>query len=154
MSSLYFRPPVRINIRVVCYARLRRTRERFSKHLNSSGDCRVNGIDMPDVTEDERGRRVFQIHKEMAVETALDKIRQSVGQDWKLYSVSDIDLLKYMLGESWVSMDRSSWGRCTFSRLLREDLDAIIRIGKEVKNRKRMEGDAVREMNEILRRVS
>ena len=109
---------------------------------------------MPDVTEDERGRRVFQITREMAVETALDKIRQSVGQDWKLYSVSDIDLLKYMLGESWVSMDRSSWGRCTFSRLLREDLDAIIRIGKEVKNRKRMEGDAVREMNEILRRVS
>jgi hypothetical protein len=109
---------------------------------------------MPDVTEDERGRRVFQITREMAVETALDKIRQSVGQDWKLYSVSDIVLLKYMLGESWVSMNRSSWGRCTFSRLLREDLDAIIRIGKEVKNRKRLEGDAVREMNEILRRVS
>lgn len=131
-----------------------RRNEHASKHLNSSGYCRVNGTDMPDVTEDERGRRVFQIHKEMAVETALEKIRQSVGQDWKLYSVSDIDLLKYMLGESWVSMDRSSWGRCTFSRLLREDLDAIIRIGKEVKNRKRMEGDAVREMNEILRRVS
>jgi hypothetical protein len=139
---------------MVLHAGLRRTTEHASKHLNSSGYCRVNGIDMPDVTEDERGRRVFQIHKEMAVETALEKIRQSVGQDWKLYSVSDIDLLKYMLGESWVSMDRSSWGRCTFSRLLREDLDAIIRIGKEVKNKKRMEGDAVREMNEILRRVS
>jgi hypothetical protein len=108
---------------------------------------------MPDVTSDERGRRIFQIHKEMAVETALEKIRQSVGQDWKLYSASDIDLLKYMLGESWVSMDRSSWGRCTFSRLSREDLDAIIKIGKEVKSRKRTEGDAVRDMNEILRKV-
>ena len=54
---------------------------------------------MPDVTDDERGRRVFQIHKEMAVETALEKIRQSMGQDWKLYSVYDIDILKYMLGE-------------------------------------------------------
>lgn len=108
---------------------------------------------MPEVTEDERGRRVFQIHKEMAVETALEKIRQSVGQDWKLYSASDIDLLKYMLGESWVSMDRSSWGRCTFSRLSREDLDAIIKIGKEAKSRKRTEGDAVRDMNEILRKV-
>lgn len=108
---------------------------------------------MPEVTEDERGRRVFQIHKEMAVETALEKIRQSVGQDWKLYSASDIDLLKYMLGESWVSMDRSSWGRCTFSRLSRGDLDAIIKIGKEVKSRKRTEGDAVRDLNEILRKV-
>jgi len=109
---------------------------------------------MPEVTEDERGRRVFQITREMAVETALEKIRQSVGQDWKLYSVSDIDLLKYMLGESWISMNRSSWGRCTFSRLSRGDLDAIIKIGKEVKSRKRMEGDAVREINEVLRKVS
>ncbi len=109
---------------------------------------------MPEVTEDERGRRVFQIHKEMAVETALEKIRQGVGQDWKLYSGSDIEVLKYMLGESWISMDRSVWGRCTFSRLSREDLDAIIKIGKEVKSRKRMEGDAIREMNELLRRIS
>jgi len=109
---------------------------------------------MPDVTDDERGRRIFQIHKEMAVETVLDKIRQNIGQDWKLYSVSDIDVLKYMLGESWVSMDRHSWGQCTFSRLRREDIDAIIRIGKQVKSRKRMEGDAVSEMNEILKRIS
>jgi len=109
---------------------------------------------MPDVTDDERGRRVFQIHKEMAVETAIEKIRQTMGQDWKLYSVSDIDILKYMLGESWVSMDRQSWGQCTFSRLQREDIDAIIRIGKQVKKRKRMEGDAVREMNELLKRIS
>ena len=108
---------------------------------------------MPEVTDDERGRRVFQIHKEMAVETALEKIRQSMGQDWKLYSVYDIDILKYMLGESWVSMDRQSWGRCTFSRLVREDIDTIINIGKGVKNGRRMEGDAVREMNEILKRI-
>jgi hypothetical protein len=109
---------------------------------------------MPDVTDDERGRRVFQIHKGMAVETAVEKIRQSLGQDWKLYSVYDIDILKYMLGESWVSMDRQSWGRCSFSRLVREDIDAIIKIGKGVKNGKQREGDAVREMSEILSRVS
>jgi hypothetical protein len=109
---------------------------------------------MPDVTDDERGRRVFQIHKEMAVETALEKIRLSLGQDWKLYSVYDIDILKYMLGESWVYMDRQLWGRCTFSRFSREDTDAIIKIGKGVKNGTRMEGDAAREMGEILKRVS
>jgi hypothetical protein len=51
-------------------------------------------------------------------------------------------------------MDRKIWGQCTFSKLVREDIDAIIRIGKEVKSRKRMERDGVREMNEILRKVS
>lgn len=126
----------------------------LSKNINPTCYSRVSGIYMPDVTDDERGRRVFQIHKEMAVETAMEKIRQTMGQDWKLYSVSDIDILKYMLGESWVSMDRQSWGQCTFSSLQREDIDAIIRIGKQVKSRKRMEGDAVREMNELLKRIS
>ena len=90
---------------------------------------------MPQVTDDERGRRVFQIHKEMAAETALEKIRQSMGQDWKLYSISDIDILKYMLGESWVAMDRQRWSQCSFSRLVREDIDTIIKIGKGVKSR-------------------
>lgn len=109
---------------------------------------------MPEITEDERGRRVFQIHKEMAVETALEKIRQSIGQDWKLYSESDISLLRYMLGESWVSMDRHSWAQCTFSRLSRKDLDRIIKIGKEVKSRQRLEGDSTAETVEILRGIS
>jgi hypothetical protein len=109
---------------------------------------------MPDVTDDERGRRVFQIHKQMAVETAVEKIRQTIGQDWKLYSVSDLDILKYMLGESWIFMDRQSWGRCTFSSLVRVDIDTIIKMGKEVKRGKRREGDAIREMNEILKRIS
>jgi hypothetical protein len=109
---------------------------------------------MPDVTDEERGRRVFQVHKEMAIETALEKIRHSIGQDWKLYSVSDIDMLKFMLGESWVSMDRHGWGRCTFSRLVREDIDHIIRIGRETKSGKMKEGDATREMNRILMTIS
>ncbi|HON80921.1 MAG TPA: hypothetical protein PLN56_01485 [Methanoregulaceae archaeon] len=109
---------------------------------------------MPEITEDERGRRVFQIHKGMAVETALEKIRQSVGQDWKLYSDSDIAILKYMLGESWVSMDRHSWRQCSFSRLSRKDLDRIISIGKEAKHRKRREGDATAETIGILKGIS
>jgi len=30
---------------------------------------------MPDVTNDERGRRLFQLHKERACEAAMEKIR-------------------------------------------------------------------------------
>ena len=123
-----------------------------SKDINPSGYC--SEIGMPEITEDERGRRVFQIHKGMAVETALEKIRQGIGQDWKLYSESDIAILKYMLGESWVSMDRHSWKQCTFSRLSRKELDQIIKVGKESKSRKRREEDATAETIGILRGIS
>jgi hypothetical protein len=109
---------------------------------------------MPEVTEDERGRRIFQIHRELAVETAIEKIRQNIGQDWKLYSASDIDIMKFILGECWIFMARQRWGRCTFTRLSKDDLDSLIKIGKELKRDERLEGDAVREAIEILNRVS
>jgi hypothetical protein len=109
---------------------------------------------MPEVTEDERGRRVFQIHRARAVETAIEKIRQNMGQDWKLYSALDIDSLKFIIGECWIFMDRRNWERCTFTRLSKNELDSLIKIGKEIKRDERLEGDAVREAIEILNRVS
>lgn len=109
---------------------------------------------MPDVTDDERGRRVFQIHREMAVEKALEKIRQNIGQDWKIYSAKDIDLLKYMLGECWISIDRRKWDGFTFSRLSKEDLDEIIKMAKDVRKKERKESDAVRDTIALLIRVS
>lgn len=109
---------------------------------------------MPDVTDDERGRRVFQIHREMAVEKALEKIRQNIGQDWKIYSAKDIDLLTYLLGESWISISRRTWDSFAFTRLSRENLDEIIQIGKEVKGKKRLENDAISDVVKILENVS
>ncbi len=109
---------------------------------------------MPEVTDDERGRRVFQIHKQMAVEKALDKIRQNIGQDWKIYSAKDIDLLKYLLGESWVSLDRRKWEGFTFTRLQKNHLDEIIRMAKEVKKKERQENEAVMDVIGILSSVS
>lgn len=111
-------------------------------------------VGMPEVTDDERGRRIFQIHKDMAVEKAIEKIRENIGQDWKIYSARDIDLLKFILGESWVSLDRRTWEGFAFTRLSREDIDEIVRIAKEVKGKKRLESDAVTDVVKILERVS
>jgi hypothetical protein len=109
---------------------------------------------MPEVTDDERGRRVFQIHREMAVEKALEKIRQSIGQDWKIYSTTDIDFLKYLLGECWISLDRRKWDGFTFTRLSRDNLNEIIRMAKEVRKKERQETEVIRDVIEILSRVS
>ena len=56
---------------------------------------------MPDVTNDERGRRIFQLHKERAVEAALEKIRLNPKSDWATFSQQDIKSLSTMLGETW-----------------------------------------------------
>lgn len=109
---------------------------------------------MPEVTDDERGRRIFRIHQERAVETALEKIRLSLGQDWKLYSAADIDVLRAILGECWVFMERRDWERCAFTRLSRNETDDLIRIGKEMTRKVRLESEAAAEAIVVLKRVS
>jgi hypothetical protein len=105
---------------------------------------------MPEVTSDERGRRVFQIHKEKAAEAAMEKIRQSMGLDWKVFTSTDIEILKYILEETWVSLDRDTWEKCAFSRLKRPQLESIIRIGKRIKRKEMREDRGVDEVSRIL----
>lgn len=106
---------------------------------------------MPDVTNDERGRRIFQLHKERAVEMALEKVRRSAKSGWAAFSPQDIKTLTNILGEAWVSIERSTWEQCSFSRLNRKDLEEIISIGNDVKNNKMREETAVDKICTILK---
>ncbi|HMA05693.1 MAG TPA: hypothetical protein VKO45_07175 [Methanomicrobiales archaeon] len=105
---------------------------------------------MPEVTSDERGRRVFQIHKEKAAEDAIGKIRKSLSIDWTVFNSTDVEALRYILEETWVSLDRDSWEKCAFSRLKRSQVDSIIRIGKQVKRRELREDRGIEEVSRIL----
>ncbi|HVN66714.1 MAG TPA: hypothetical protein VMT31_08895 [Methanomicrobiales archaeon] len=105
---------------------------------------------MPEVTNDERGRRVFQIHKEKAAEAAIEKIRQSMGPDWKIFTSTDLGILRYILEETWVSLDRDTWEKCAFSRMKKSQLDSVIRIGGRVKREEVREDRGVEEVSRIL----
>jgi hypothetical protein len=105
---------------------------------------------MPEVSSDERGRRVFQIHKEKAAESAMEKVRKSLGPDWKVFTSTDVEALKYILEETWVSLDRDSWEKCAFSRLKRSQVDSIIRIGKQVKRKELREDQGIEAVSRIL----
>lgn len=107
---------------------------------------------MPDVTNDERGRRIFQLHKERAVETAVEKIRLNPKSDWATFSQQDIKLLTSILGETWVSLERSTWEQCSFSSLTRKDLNEIISIGNDVKSERMREETAINKVSMILRK--
>jgi hypothetical protein len=107
---------------------------------------------MPDVTNDERGRRIFQLHKERAVETALEKIRLNPKSDWATFSQQDIKSLTAILGETWVSLERNTWEQCSFSRLTRKDLNEIISIGNDVKSERMREETAINKVSTILKK--
>lgn len=107
---------------------------------------------MPEITTDERGRRVFQIHKEKAVENAIEKIRLNLGQDWRLFSASDIKMIESMLGEAWIAMGKEKWQRVAFTRLTKGDIDEIIHVGKGMSREERPEQTAISKVIDIMNR--
>ena len=109
---------------------------------------------MPDVSDQERGRRVFQVQKEKHAEEALEKVRKSLGEGWKRYTLGEIRTLKFILGESWVFIDRKAWEGYSFARLTRDNLDEILAIGKAVERKEKKGPDAAEEIGAILKRVS
>ena len=109
---------------------------------------------MPDVSDQERGRRVFQIQKEKHAEEALEKARKSLGEGWKRFSLSEIRTLKFVLGEAWVFIDRKEWDGFSFARLTPDDLDEILAIGKAVERKAKTEHESSAEVGAILHRVS
>jgi hypothetical protein len=126
----------------------------FQKILKPVLSIITQCVHMPDVTSDERGRRIFQIHKEKAVETAVEKIRQSLGHEWTTFSQKDTKILTDILGEAWVSVERSVWEKSSFTRLTKKDVEEIIRIGNAVKNKTLREEAAINEICTILKRSS
>jgi hypothetical protein len=92
---------------------------------------------MPDVSDQERGRRVFQIQKEKRAEEALEKVRKSLGDGWQRFTLPEIRTLRFILGEAWVFIDRRGREGFSFARLSRDDLDEILAIGRAVERREK-----------------
>ncbi len=89
---------------------------------------------MPDVSRTEIGRRIFSLQKEKNVEQAIEKIRRNLGEEWKVYSQADIELLKRILGDTWVFVERNVWEKISFAKLSRMDLLDLIAVGRELKD--------------------
>lgn len=108
---------------------------------------------MPDINDEELGRRLFITNREKSVEEALQKIRHSLGHSWNIFSTSDISALTSVLGELWVAVERSDWGTYTFSRLDSNDVDELVAIGKKIEKDTRVNPADLSKAKDILHKT-
>jgi hypothetical protein len=101
-------------------------------------------------TEEGLGRRRFQIQGEKAVEDAYEKIRRSFGQEWQSFSAEDCAMLREVLGEIWISVDRERWKNFCFSTLSHIDVLALIVIAREGLCKKGMSPETLARLDDIL----
>ncbi len=100
---------------------------------NSSSEevAHMNGK-RPDVTNEDIGMRAFQLRKAKAVERATERIRQGLGSDWGMFTQRDLADLNWLLGELWAYESRADWDGLHFSKLLTEDIQAMIAESREM----------------------
>ena len=104
---------------------------------------------MPDSTKDNLGRRRFLLHRNKAVEDALERVRRSPGAEWESLSAGEREGLKSALTEIWDCCGRERWEQYCFSSLTRVDILALIALIDSVKQRhapiteKRVEIEAI-----------
>ena len=84
---------------------------------------------MPSTSEEELGRRRFQLQKEQAVEAAVEKIRRAPDADWASFSGKDYTRLREILAEIWIGVDREKWQQYAFSTLTRQDIRDLLLLG-------------------------
>ena len=109
---------------------------------------------MPDVTQAEIGRRLYHVHREKLVETAIKLIQQGLGTEWKSFSEDDILLLGHLLQCTWNTIDQKIWEKISFANITKNDVQKILSHGKGVEPGKNPEPAAVVEIKKILLAIS
>jgi hypothetical protein len=105
---------------------------------------------MPDFTQADIGRRMYQLHKEKSVERTTEMLRESLGSDWKAFTDADIHLLEQLIGDVWVGFDRVLWEKIRFDLMKKDDVDRLLTIGKYMVMDKTPKTQVLDEVQKIL----
>ncbi len=111
-------------------------------------------MNMPDTHDEELGRRIFELQKEKVVEGTVEKIRHAMGSERIQFSSSEWEMLRYILGEAWIAMERQDWERCAFSRLTEQDLMRMTVLGRALQPGELDDDDVLAELHQMFQKTS
>lgn len=101
-------------------------------------------------TEDNLGRRRFQLHRDMAVEQSMEKIRRAPDSGWETLTPEQRTRLKAVLAEIWENCEHRRWEQYCFSTIKKAGILRLIALGDEVRARHQQLCDARESVEAIL----
>ena len=105
---------------------------------------------MSPTTEDNLGRRRFQLHRDMAVEQSMEKIRRAPDSGWETLTPEQRARLKAVLAEIWENCEHRRWEQYCFSTITKAGILRLIALGDEVRARHQQLCDARESVEAIL----
>jgi hypothetical protein len=108
---------------------------------------------MPDVSKEEIGRRMFQLHKDKNVEQVILKVRDTIGADWKSFTQEEVRLFERLLGMGWTHMEKAKWEKIPFATMTKEDVKRILAIARCIDIEKASQQMVVEKVEKALLKV-
>jgi len=108
------------------------------------------GEKMPDVTQEEVGRRLYHVHREKRVEHAVKLMQQGLGQAWRSLKEDEIILLEHLLQCTWNTIDQKKWDGISFGTISMETLRKILSFGEGVSPGHNPSREVVAEIKTVL----
>ena len=105
---------------------------------------------MSPATEDNLGRRRFQLHRDKAVEQSLEKIRRAPDSGWETLTPEQRAGLKAVLAGIWENCERGRWEQYCFSTITKPGILRLIALNDEVRARHLQIGDVRGDFEVIL----
>jgi hypothetical protein len=105
---------------------------------------------MSHTTEDNLGRRRYLLHRDKAVEHALERIRHAPGAEWETLAPHEHAELKAALTDIWENCGHERWQQYCFSTLTKGDLLKLIALVSNAKGRHAHSCESREEIEEIL----
>jgi hypothetical protein len=105
---------------------------------------------MPDVSKEEIGRRMFQLHKDKSVERVIQKVKDNIGPEWKSFTEDEVRLLERLLGMAWANLEQSTWVKIPFASMTKEDIKRILNVGKCIDLEKTSQRTVVDNLQKVL----
>jgi hypothetical protein len=105
---------------------------------------------MSSSTEDNLGRRRFLLHRDKAVEHALERIRHADGAEWDTLSAEQRNKLKVFLTELWIDTTRERWDQYCFSTLTKPNLLQLISLWNDWAEHHHLTAESRKVLDEIL----
>jgi hypothetical protein len=101
-------------------------------------------------TPENIGRRRFLVHRDKAVEYALDRVRRAAHAEYGSLSAEERAGLKTSLEEIWMNIPRERWHEYCFSTLTRQDIVEILALGRDIQSRYHMTIETKQALETIL----
>jgi hypothetical protein len=101
-------------------------------------------------TEDNLGRRRFLLHRDKAVEHAIERIRHAHQAGWDTLSAEERNGLKSALAEIWENCGHERWQQYCFSTLTKADLQTLVTLVNTMREQHQQFRDAREAVEAIL----